>query len=94
MEGDSKMNKKFCLLLVCIGLLILLVSCSNNEVQKEVEDERNKSMFVELEWTSDWSVVYHKETKVMYAVSQGTYNRGVFTLLVNPDGSPMIYGTK
>jgi hypothetical protein len=49
-------------------------------------------MFVEIECTATWAIVYHKETKVMYAVSDGRYNRGTFTLLVNADGSPMVYG--
>ena len=35
--------------------------------------------------------MYHKETKVMYAVSSGGFNSGNFTVLVNPDGTPMIY---
>jgi hypothetical protein len=35
--------------------------------------------------------VYQKDTKVMYVISSGTYNHGTFTLLVNADGSPMIY---
>lgn len=38
-----------------------------------------------------YSVVYEKETKVMYAVSDGAKNRGTFTLLVNADGTPMIW---
>lgn len=29
--------------------------------------------------------------KVMYAVSGGAYNNGTFTLLVNPDGTPMLW---
>lgn len=48
-------------------------------------------MFVEIERTDSWKVVYHKETKVMYAVSFGGYNSGNFTLLVNDDGSPMLW---
>lgn len=40
---------------------------------------------------NDYDVVYHKDTKVMYVISRGQYNSGQFTLLVNPDGSPMLY---
>ena len=39
----------------------------------------------------NWKVVYHKETKVMYAISDQQNNRGTFTLLVNADGTPMLY---
>lgn len=45
----------------------------------------------EVEDMSTWKVVYHKKTKVMYAVSDGSYNYGTFTLLVNADGTPMIW---
>lgn len=38
-----------------------------------------------------YDVVYHKDTKVMYAVSHSCYNIGTFTVLVNPDGTPMLY---
>jgi hypothetical protein len=48
-------------------------------------------MFIKLEETYKWQIVYHKDTKVMYAVSIGHYNSGNFTLLVNADGTPMIY---
>ncbi|MEG0453758.1 MAG: hypothetical protein RR559_00070 [Bacteroides sp.] len=50
-----------------------------------------ESMFVEVERTGRWRVVYHRDTKVMYTVSSGAYNMGSFTLMVDPDGDPMIY---
>lgn len=48
-------------------------------------------MFVCIETTMNWKVVYHKETKVMYAVSFGSYNIGTFTPLYNADGTLQIY---
>lgn len=48
-------------------------------------------MFVEAYEGHFFTVVYHSETKVMYAVSDGNGNRGTLTLLVNPDGSPMVW---
>lgn len=51
----------------------------------------NPSMFVCVEQSSIYKVVYHKDTKVMYAISDGSYNHGTFTLLVNADGTPMTY---
>ena len=74
--------------LVLIGLMVLcLVGCAS------VESEKNQdtSMFVRVERTEDWDVVYHKETKVMYVVSIGYYNQGNFVVLVNADGTPMLY---
>lgn len=52
---------------------------------------KDASMFVLVESTVQWNVVYHKETKVMYAVSDCGVGSGVFTLLVNADGTPMLY---
>lgn len=51
----------------------------------------NSKIFAFVEVTDDWMVVYHRETKVMYAVSVGSHNRGRFTVLVNPDGTPLLY---
>lgn len=48
-------------------------------------------MFIELESTYNWLIVYHRETKVMYAVSYGHSNIGTFTVLLNADGTPMTY---
>ena len=58
------------------------------------DDISKSSMFITIENTNYWRIVYHKDTKVMYAVSQSgsDYNEsGVFTLLVDEDGKPMLY---
>lgn len=79
-------------ILICVACIILLCGCSVPvETEKANENQENTSMFVEVEQASGWKVVYHKETKVMYAVSYGSYNIGTFTLLVNADGTPMLY---
>lgn len=83
--GDSL--KKF---LIIFALMFMLTGCA--EVEKESTPEPvNVSMFKQIEMTNGWRIVYHRETKVMYAVSCSTYNYGNFTLLVNPDGTPMLY---
>ena len=61
----------------------------DNPVEKNTH--LGNSDFVMVESTGGFYVVYHKETKVMYAVSDSAYNQGNFTLLVNADGSPMVY---
>ena len=48
-------------------------------------------MFVEIERGNTYRIVYQKETKVMYAVSDQSYGEGVFTLLVDENGDPMLY---
>lgn len=58
---------------------------------ESVVDENAPSNFVVVERTAIWNIVYDKDTKVMYAVSDGSYNHGSFTLLVNSDGTPKLY---
>ena len=79
--------KKFVILLFAS---ILFASCNLSKVEKEPQ-LNEASMFVLIEESSIWKVVYHKETKVMYAVSWGSYNMGTFTLLVDKDGKPLLY---
>lgn len=67
---------------------MMLSSCSKVETAKS---EDNTAMFVTVETTTFWKIVYQKDTKVMYVVSDGSYNHGTFTLLVNADGTPMLY---
>ncbi len=49
------------------------------------------SMFVVLEVGTTYKIVYHHETKVMYAVSTGSYNAGTFTVMLDADGKPLLY---
>lgn len=78
-------------LLVMILFILLLTGCGGKPDSKHL---KNSNMFVYIQ-TADgfnpYDVVYHRDTKVMYVISQGSYNTGTFTLLVNPDGTPMIY---
>lgn len=79
------------LVLLIVGVYVVsLCSCSNATITSASKDDT--SMFVLLENTPQWNVVYHKNTKVMYAVSSNGTGSGVFTVLLNPDGTPMIYG--
>lgn len=81
------MKNKIIALFASLVLLASLAGCDYDSVQ--VEDSNNGiSMFTIVEKTSFWEVVYHNETKVMYAVG---LDSGTFTLLVNADGTPMIY---
>ena len=80
-----------------IALILCVCLCSCTTIQRQEEFEASSSgqktsMFVVIEATGYWRVVYHKDTKVMYAVSYGSHNCGNFTLLVNADGTPMVYG--
>lgn len=75
---------------IILAVIACMMLSSCNRVEK-AKDEDDTSMFVKVETTICWEVVYHKDTKVMYAVSIGSHNGGTFTLLVDADGKPMIY---
>lgn len=86
------MKKKILTIIMVAMMMLGLVGCSIETIEREGESDKTSiSMFVEIEDTSYWKVVYHRETKVMYVVSDGDYNHGTFTLLVNADGTPMLY---
>lgn len=74
------------IILSIVMLVVLLIDFSNED-----EDLDRDSSFVCVETTSINKIVYHKETKVMYAISTGRNNKGVFTMLVDEDGNPMIW---
>lgn len=87
------MKKKGFIALVTAAM-IFLSGCGYAHVDTQYEqnpEETPASMFVVVEKASSWRVVYHKESKVMYAVSNGGKAYGIFTLLVNPDGTPMLW---
>ena len=67
----------------------LFAGCA--EHPKVDEDYSRESSFVIVEDGASYYVVYHKDTKVMYTMSTGGYNCGSFCLLVNSDGSPMVW---
>ena len=83
------MKKIIISLLIIIGIILtgwLLkdVTISNNYAENE--------RFIKIKDEGYFDIVYDVETKVEYAVSQGKYNKGIFTLLVDKDGKPLIYG--
>lgn len=78
-------------LLIMILFMLLLTGCGGGT---QTPNFQKSSMFVYIQKADDYNaydVVYHKDTKVMYAVSHSCYNIGTFTVLVNPDGTPMLY---
>ena len=86
------MKKIAVMLMVCLISVFSLVGCFSQEV--EYEATSSNSMFVKVENASDWWVVYHKETKVMYVVSKSRYNYGNFTLMVDENGKPLLWQGK
>ena len=83
------MRKIFCIF-IAVALCLSLCACGGPPVQVE-SNVSAASMFVEVENNLTWRVVYHRETKVMYVISQGTENYGNFTVLLNADGTPQTW---
>lgn len=82
--------KKILILIMTAAMMIMMFGCSPNQTKSEVVEDVS-SMFIKVEDAPAWDVYYHKDTKVMYAVSSGGYNNGNFIVLVNADGSPMLW---
>jgi len=84
--------KKYCLLFIA---LIMLASCTpayrTIEYTENNKTENTSSMFVVIEETQYWRIVYHRETKVMYSVQRGAESDGLLAPLYNRDGSLMVY---
>jgi hypothetical protein len=81
---------KLITLFVAIALCAcLFVGCGG---MLEIDDAASsESSFVVVENGASYIIAYHKDTKVMYSISNGGYNCGSFCLLVNADGTPMIW---
>lgn len=84
------MNKKLILVVALALLMAIFTGCTPTKVESKVVDEV-PSIFVMVEKTYGYDIVYDKETKVMYAVSNLSSGAGRFTLLVNQDGSPKLW---
>ena len=83
-------KSKFIATIVAITLVVVVlffVGCDNTNNSAKADD----SVFITVLCKSEYQIVYDKETKVMYAMSDGSYNRGSFVMLVNADGTPKLY---
>ena len=86
------MKKSFVILITMALLSFGLTGCDETKQwHEEYNYQSEHSMFINIEGTDFYNVVYHEDTKVMYAISRGVYNQGTFTVLLNPDGTPMLY---
>lgn len=87
----NKSIKKFLVTILLVIVMVLsFVGCKTS-----ANTSSEQSMFITVESnTICYDIVYHKDTKVMYAISRGGYNQGTFTVLLNADGTPMVYEGK
>lgn len=84
------MKKKILmLLLVLIMPVMLLTGCGVKPEDKT--SDKTISMFVLIENGDGYSVLYHRETKVMYIRAEYGTGSGYFTVMLNADGTPMLW---
>ena len=85
------MIKKILCLVIAIMLMLTCVGCGSATMEKETTS--NSSMFVIIEGGVEtyYQIVYHRDTKVMYAVSRGSYNQGTFTVMLDADCIPLLW---
>ena len=68
-----------------------LIACVPNNNAEEIQTGKSSRMVI-IEKTILYDIAYDRYTKVMYTISHGNYNSGNFTLLVDSDGNPLLYG--
>lgn len=56
-----------------------------------IESKADNGRFIKIDTYNYGYIIYDKQTKVEYAVSDGAYNRGTITLLVDHEGKPLLY---
>lgn len=78
-------------MIAILTLCLFLTGCEAKMESAEDLDVRNESMFVIVEKGMNYKIVYHRDTKVMYAISRGYYNSGDFTVMVDKYGKPLLY---
>ena len=78
--------------LIILSIMLTFAGCTSIKAEaKEVDDTDDGNTFILIDADYYCWIVYHKDTKVMYAVSRSGYNAGTYTVLVNADGTPMIW---
>ena len=75
--------------LIIMSIVLMFAGCTSTRAEAKEVDDGNTLILVDADYYC-W-IVYHKDTKVMYAVSRSGYNAGTYTVLVNADGTPMIW---
>ena len=78
------MKKVFIALLLGVTCLMGCTHITKSETPERFE-------YVEDGYYGRFDVVRDTQTGVMYAVSSKPYNYGTVTVLVNADGSPLLY---
>lgn len=83
---NAKTCRGFILCLLSLLLSVSLFGCMDSDCDDPEPENKPTAMFIEVDRGVGWRVVRHRDSRVMYVVGGGT-----FTLIVNPDGTPMLW---
>lgn len=83
----SKVLKAVTALLAVVLLIVLLSGCAQKTALEDEHDERFKEIYRDF----GYYIVVDMDTGVEYVVSNGSYNRGTFTMLCDSYGNPYVY---
>lgn len=79
------MKKKIIgLIIVVLNTAILANGCNSISYADNLR-------FIRISDEFNGGIYYDKETKVEYWISDGGYNRGTLTMLVDENGKPLLY---
>lgn len=86
------MKEKIVLFLILIALIIFASGCEAGVDM--AADPHDNDYFCVIYDAGQYVIMYNKQTNVMYTMSQSTKSTGVLTVLLNADGTPMLYEEK
>ena len=80
-------------LIAILMLAVMLVGCGASSESDAIDGEKsNQKRFVSVEKRSwAYEIMVDRETRVMYVVSDGSYNHGTFTVMVDENGKPLTW---
>lgn len=80
-------------LIIIMLLAVILSGCGERTIQNEAKKEQDSynTYFIRISQEYDGDIVYDSRTGVQYWRSNGMYNGGTLTMLVDTDGKPLIY---
>lgn len=84
--------KKIVLLTLMIILLLTLCSCdrTNTMDDKSYGNKVESTRFVKIESYEYGSIIVDNDTNVEYWLSEGLYNKGTLTMLIDENGKPKV----
>lgn len=84
---------KIKVLIMIMLLTVILSGCGQRTIQNEAQKEQDSynTYFIRISKEYSGDIVYDSRTGVQYWRSEGAYNSGTLTMLVDTDGKPLIY---